>query len=46
MSHDAMHAVHALNQSFLRKHPLQAQFAVNKMPADDLIELLQTAARD
>jgi magnesium transporter len=36
-----MNAVHALNQSFLQKHPLQAQFAVNKMPADDLIELLQ-----
>lgn len=41
MSHDAMPAVHALNQSFLLNHPLQAQFAVNKMPVDELVELLQ-----
>ncbi len=41
MSHDAMHAVHALNQSFLQSHPLQAQFAINKMPVDELVELLQ-----
>ncbi len=41
MNPDAMYAVHALNQSFLRNHPLQAQFAVNKMPLDELVELFK-----
>ncbi|MFW2372727.1 MAG: magnesium transporter [Gammaproteobacteria bacterium] len=44
MTADAIHAVHALNQAFLRLHPLRAQHAVNLFSTDDLIELLQTQA--
>jgi len=40
MSSDAMHAVHALNQAFLRRHPLPAQQVVNKLSGNDLLELL------
>lgn len=42
MSADAMHAVHALQHSFLQLHPLQAQQAVNRLSMEDLLELLQT----
>ena len=44
MSVDAMHAVHALNQAFLRLHSVRAQQAVNQLPLEDLLELLQTEA--
>ena len=44
MSVDAMHAVHALNQAFLRLHSVRAQQAVNELPLEDLLELLQTEA--
>jgi magnesium transporter len=33
--------VHALNQAFLRLHPLPAQQAVNQLSVDDLLELIQ-----
>jgi len=41
MSTDAMHAVHALNQAFLHRHPVAARNAANRLPTEDLIELLQ-----
>ncbi len=44
MSVDAMHAVHALNQAFLRLHSVRAQQAVNQLPLEDLLELLQAEA--
>jgi len=40
MSTDAIHAVHALNQAFLRNHPLPAQQVVNQLPVTDLVALL------
>jgi len=40
MSTDALHAVHALNQTFLRRHPLHAQRAINQMSIEDIVELL------
>lgn len=39
-----MHAVHALNQAFLRHHPVKAQQAVNQLSVDDLLELMQLEA--
>lgn len=42
MSTDAMHAVHALNRAFLRRHPLPAQHAANQLAVEDIVELLQT----
>jgi len=42
MSADALHAVHALNQAFLRHHPLPALQAVNQLSVEDLVELLRT----
>ncbi|MCW9023668.1 MAG: magnesium transporter [Gammaproteobacteria bacterium] len=44
MSSDAMPAVYALNQTFVRRHPLPAQHAINQLSVDDLIELLQRQA--
>lgn len=44
MSVDAIHAVYALNQAFLRQHPLRAQLAVNQLSLEDLLELLQNQA--
>lgn len=44
MSVDAIHAVHALNQAFLRQHSVRAQQAVNQLPLEDLLEMLQTEA--
>ena len=41
MTADAMHAVYALNQSFLRRHPVAAQRVINKLSVKDLIELFQ-----
>lgn len=41
MSSDAMHAVQALNQAFLQHHPVSAMQALNRMSADQLVELLQ-----
>lgn len=41
MSADAMHAVHALNQAFMSRHPLPAQHAANQLSVEDLVELLQ-----
>ena len=41
MSANAMHAVNALNQAFLREHPLPALQVLNKLSVDDLVELLQ-----
>jgi len=38
---DAMHAVQALNQAFLRNHPLPSLHAVNQLAMSDLVELLQ-----
>ncbi|MCW9048150.1 MAG: magnesium transporter [Gammaproteobacteria bacterium] len=42
MSANAMYAVDALNQDFLQRHPQAAQQAVNQLPVDDIVELLQT----
>lgn len=44
MTAEAIHALHALNQAFLRQHPVRAQQAVNQMSVEDLLELLQTQA--
>jgi len=41
MSTNAMYAVHALNHSFLERYPQPAQQAVNQLPVDDVVELLQ-----
>ena len=41
MSTQAIYAVDALNQAFLRNHPESAQQAVNKLSIDDLVTLLQ-----
>jgi magnesium transporter len=41
MSADAKHAVFALNQAFLRHYPVPSQIALNKLPVDELVELLQ-----
>lgn len=47
MSADAMHAVQALNQSFLKHYPLSAMQALNQLSADHLLELLkQRSAAD
>jgi magnesium transporter len=36
-----MHAVYALNQAFLNRHPVSANLALNQLSIDDLVELLQ-----
>jgi magnesium transporter len=41
MTADAMAAVHALNQAFLRRHPVAAQQALKQLSLDDVVELLQ-----
>lgn len=41
MSANAMHAVQALNRSFLRHHPLPAMRALNQLSVDHLVEFLQ-----
>ena len=40
MSADALPAVHALNQSFLRLYPVPAQHALNRLSEEDLLETL------
>jgi magnesium transporter len=40
MTSDAMHAVHALNQAFLRSHPAPAQQVLSRLPVEDIGELL------
>jgi len=41
MTANAMHVVNALNQAFLRLHPLPAQQILNQLSVDDLLALLQ-----
>lgn len=41
MTANAMHAVNALNQAFLRLYPLPAQQILNQLSVDDLLALLQ-----
>jgi len=41
MSAEARHAVHALNQAFLRHHPMPALRAANQLSVEDLVTLLQ-----
>jgi len=40
MSANATHAVNALNQAFLRHHPLPALKVANKLPIENIVELL------
>ncbi len=42
MSADAMHAVQALNQSFLQHHPLSSMQALNQLSVEHLVELLRS----
>lgn len=42
MSTDTVHVIQALNQSFLRQHPLSAQQAANQLSIVDIVELFQT----
>lgn len=41
MTADAMHAANALNQAYLRLHPTEAQQAINRLPLNDVIDILQ-----
>ncbi len=41
MSTDVLHVIQALNQSFLRQHPLPGQQAANQLSLEDLVELFQ-----
>lgn len=41
MSANALHAVQALNQSYLRNHPMPATQALNQLSLDYLLELFQ-----
>jgi magnesium transporter len=42
MTADAMHAINALNQAYLRSHPVEAQHTVNQLSARDVTRLLQS----
>ena len=44
MTSNAMHAVHALNQAYLRLHPVEARQAVNQLSITDILDLLQLQA--
>ena len=41
MTADAIHAVHALNQAYLRLHPVEAHRTINQLSIKEVIELLQ-----
>ena len=40
MSADAIYAVNALNQAFLRLHPFESRKIINKLSIDEILELL------